>query len=142
VKIVNNRTPFTCNFQKDVVVDMPIAHKDGSFYIDEDGLKKLIDEGQIVLKYCDIQGNTDEKNNPNGSLLNIAGIINKNGNVLGLMPHPERANIPHSTLHSPHSTLHSPHSTLHSPHSTLHSPHSKEGSGVFRSIKNWLESHS
>jgi phosphoribosylformylglycinamidine synthase len=69
---------------------IPIAHGEGNYFADEDTIKSLQDNNQIVFKYCDESGNIDDKSNPNGSLLNIAGIINKNGNVLGMMPHPER----------------------------------------------------
>jgi phosphoribosylformylglycinamidine synthase len=70
---------------------MPIAHGMGNYFIDPDGLKALQDNGQIVLQYCDREGRVTPEANPNGSLLNIAGIINRAGNVMGMMPHPERA---------------------------------------------------
>ena len=91
VKVENIDTPFTNLFKYSDVVDFPIAHKEGNYFIDDIGLKKLVDHGQIVFRYCDIKGNVSESTNPNGSLLNIAGIINDSGNVLGMMPHPERA---------------------------------------------------
>lgn len=85
LKVVNNKTPFTSQYKKGAVIKIPIAHGDGR-YVSND-----VNEDQIVFQYCDKDGNITEKSNPNGSVLNIAGIINKNGNVLGMMPHPERA---------------------------------------------------
>lgn len=70
---------------------IPIAHGDGRFYADENTLKSLQDNEQILFYYADNQGNINENTNPNGSLLNIAGICNKTKNVFGMMPHPERA---------------------------------------------------
>ena len=70
---------------------IPIAHGEGNYYIDNDGLKKLQDNEQIIFQYCDEEGNISEISNPNGSLLNIAGVCNKEKNVFGMMPHPERA---------------------------------------------------
>ncbi|CDF59484.1 phosphoribosylformylglycinamidine synthase subunit PurQ [Thermobrachium celere] len=80
--VENNATPFTNLFNKGDVVNFPIAHGEGNYYIDDDGLKELIKNNQIVFRY---------QNNPNGSVYDIAGIVNKKGNVLGMMPHPERA---------------------------------------------------
>jgi len=70
---------------------IPIAHGEGNYYIDNDGLKKLQDNDQIIFQYCDENGLISESSNPNGSLLNIAGVCNKEKNVFGMMPHPERA---------------------------------------------------
>lgn len=69
----------------------PIAHGDGRYYISDDGLKELEDHDQIVFRYSDKEGEITEEANPNGSVGNIAGIVSKNGRVLGMMPHPERA---------------------------------------------------
>lgn len=80
--VTNVRTAFTTKFWLDSVVSMPIAHHDGCYYVDNDSLKELEDNEQIAFKYI---------KNPNGSINNIAGIFNKNKNVLGMMPHPERA---------------------------------------------------
>jgi len=74
--------------EQDEVLNIPIAHHDGNFYIDPDGLKELYDNNQVLLHYCDENGAIS---NPNGSIDAIAGITNKNRNVFGLMPHPERA---------------------------------------------------
>ena len=73
------------------VVQFPIAHAQGRFYTSEDNLKRLEDNNQIVFKYSSRDGKINKSENPNGSMNNIAGIINKNKNILGLMPHPERA---------------------------------------------------
>ena len=91
VKIENTQTPFTCEFEKDDVVDFPIAHKEGNYFVDQNTLKEIIDNEQIALRYCDKQGNVSTQSNPNGSIDNIAGILNKTKNVMGMMPHPERA---------------------------------------------------
>jgi len=90
LKVINNSSIFTRKYSPDEVITMPIAHGEGNYIIDEEGLKELYDNNQVVLKYCDEFGNVDENSNPNGSVDNIAGICNKTGNVFGLMPHPER----------------------------------------------------
>ncbi len=72
------------------VVRVPIAHGDGNYFICEDGLKALQDKNQIAFRYCEADGTVSAESNPNGSIDNIAGIINETGNVLGMMPHPER----------------------------------------------------
>jgi len=82
LKVVNNELPFTHKFEKDEVVVIPIAHMDGRFVAHKDELEYLIEKNLIFLKY--------EGENPNGSLLNIAGITNEKRNVFGMMPHPER----------------------------------------------------
>jgi len=91
IVVENAVTPFTSGYTQGEVVDFPIAHKEGNFYIDEAGLQALISNKQVVFRYCDSQGNISAESNPNGSLYSIAGIVNERGNVLGLMPHPERA---------------------------------------------------
>ena len=91
LKVVNNKNIFLKNLNLNSILNFPIAHSQGNFHIDESGLKKLEDNNQIVFKYSSKLGKVDEFNNPNGSVKNIAGIINKEKNVLGLMPHPERA---------------------------------------------------
>jgi len=73
------------------VLNIPIAHAEGRFYADKATLEELEQNGQIMFRYCDANGKVDEAANPNGSLGNIAGICNKAGNVMGMMPHPERA---------------------------------------------------
>ena len=88
LKVENSKTPFS-RFKKEVV-SIPIAHGEGNYFIHEDGLNRLQDNRQIVFRYCDKEGAVTTESNPNGSLDNIAGIINEAGNVLGMMPHPER----------------------------------------------------
>ena len=88
LKVINNDNIFLSRLKKDEVVNIPVAHHDGNYYICDDGLKELEENGQIILKYCDENGNED---NLNGSVSHIAGICNKEKNVFGLMPHPERA---------------------------------------------------
>ncbi len=87
VENVNNS--FTKGLTKGEKLKIPVAHGEGNYFADEETLKSLIDNNQIVFKYSAV--NEEKDFNPNGSLLNIAGIINKEGNVLGMMPHPERA---------------------------------------------------
>ena len=82
---------FAKNYKKNQVIKIPIAHADGNYFAPSELLKKLEDEGNIVFRYVDKNGNVTDDSNPNGSLLNIAGIINDKKNVLGMMPHPERA---------------------------------------------------
>ena len=73
------------------VVKMPIAHGEGNYFTTPDGLKELEDSRRILFRYCHSDGEVDDASNPNGSVGNIAGILNESGNVLGMMPHPERA---------------------------------------------------
>jgi len=86
LRVDNNKTPFTLAYSEGEVIKMNIAHGEGNYYFDH--CKEIKDK--IVLRYCDRNGNITEDSNPNGSVLNIAGIVSKNGNVFGLMPHPER----------------------------------------------------
>lgn len=90
VKAGNVTTPFTNVIERDRILDFPIAHNEGNYYIDEQGLQNLQKNDQIVFQYCEKDGQITPRSNPNGSLKNIAGICNKEGNVLGMMPHPER----------------------------------------------------
>jgi phosphoribosylformylglycinamidine synthase len=83
LKVANNGTMFSSSYEKNEVIQIPIAHGEGNYYCDEATLAKLQENNQIVFTY--------NGTNPNGSLENIAGIINEKGNVLGMMPHPERA---------------------------------------------------
>lgn len=91
VKVENNNLIWTKKYQPQEILSLPIAHGEGRYYADEDTLKKLVDNEQIIFRYCGVEGKINEENNPNGSCQNIAGISNKKGNVLGMMPHPERA---------------------------------------------------
>ncbi len=88
LKVENRDTPFT-NLCKEKM-KIPIAHKDGCFYCDKEVYNKLEKNNQIVFRYCDSEGYVNEESNPNGSLKSVAGICNKERNVLGMMPHPER----------------------------------------------------
>ncbi len=94
VKVVRNDLQWTANYPKNHIVNFPIAHGEGRYFADENTLKSLEDKGQIIFRYCSATGEVNEVHNPNGSLNNIAGIINEQGNVLGMMPHPERASDP------------------------------------------------
>jgi phosphoribosylformylglycinamidine synthase len=73
------------------VLKIPIAHGEGRYYIDDAGLKQLIENDQVMFRYCDANGNITPEANPNGALDNIAGVTNIGKNVFGMMPHPERA---------------------------------------------------
>jgi len=88
LKVINNDNIFLEKLNKGDVVNIPIAHHDGNYFIDADGLKELEQNNQILLKYTDADGNIK---NPNGSVESIAGVCNKAKNIFGLMPHPERA---------------------------------------------------
>lgn len=91
LKVERTNLPWTSHYQSGEVITLPIAHGEGSYYADADTLKALEDHHQILFRYCSADGTIDSANNPNGSLQNIAGICNLQGNVLGMMPHPERA---------------------------------------------------
>ncbi|WP_094228691.1 phosphoribosylformylglycinamidine synthase subunit PurQ [Methanolobus psychrotolerans] len=84
-------TPFTSKFRKGEVVSIPIAHMEGNFYADESALSGLEDNDQVAFRYVDKNGKVTDEANPNGSQENIAGIVSIKRNVLGMMPHPERA---------------------------------------------------
>ena len=90
LRLAQNKNPFTRKGKVGGLYQLPIAHMEGNYFIDADGAKALQDNGQIVLQYADLEGKLTAAANPNGALLNIAGISNKKGNVLGMMPHPER----------------------------------------------------
>jgi phosphoribosylformylglycinamidine synthase I len=91
LRVERSDTLFTNQYRQGEVLRVPVAHGDGRFTIDGDGLQRLRDTERIVFRYCSPSGAADAAANPNGSLDNIAGIINEGGNVLGMMPHPERA---------------------------------------------------
>lgn len=118
LRVETNQTPWSRNFHTEQVINLPIAHGEGCYYADADTLKSLEDHQQILFRYCQPQGQWDATSNPNGSLHNIAGICNRRGNVLGLMPHPERAADPQmNQAHLPES-------------------HSLDGLTLFRSLLN------
>lgn len=94
VKVEHAGSRFTNACKAGEVLTIPIAHGEGNFFTDPETLHRLEDNGQIILRYCDRQGNLTDEANPNGSMANIAGITNEQGNVFGMMPHPERAADP------------------------------------------------
>tara|TARA_B100000401_G_C52714088_1_gene675307 strand:+ start:403 stop:1080 length:678 start_codon:yes stop_codon:yes gene_type:complete len=90
LKVVNNNNKFCKNYKKDNIISLNIAHNEGNFFTHKDHLKQLEDDSLIPFKYCNKEGLINDKTNPNGSLNNIAGILNDKKNILGMMPHPER----------------------------------------------------
>lgn len=95
-RVVHLRTettnsPVTCRMEKGQVVSMPIAHAEGRYHADEATLAQLESGDQILFRYCDATGNVSDQTNPNGTAHHIAGICNASRNVIGMMPHPERA---------------------------------------------------
>ena len=91
LRVENASTPFTNRLRKGQVLRMPIAHGEGNYFLDGPGLGSLIENNQVVFRYSDAGGGITPEANPNGSMENIAGIANRRGNVLGMMPHPERS---------------------------------------------------
>ncbi|MDQ3684633.1 MAG: phosphoribosylformylglycinamidine synthase subunit PurQ [Acidobacteriota bacterium] len=91
VRVETAATPFTSELKKDDVLRLPVAHAEGNYFCDDGTLEELQREDQIVFRYCDERGEITEAANPNGARDSIAGICNRERNVLGLMPHPERA---------------------------------------------------
>ena len=86
----NGDTPFTSNCRPGQVLRIPISHGEGNYYADGATLGELEEAGQVVFRYCTAEGEPSPEANPNGAANNIAGIVNRKGNVLGIMPHPER----------------------------------------------------
>jgi len=113
IKTENNQTRFTKLYNAGQILKIPVAHNEGNYYIDAAGLKELKNNNQIIFRYCSATGEISDQFNPNGALDNIAGIVNKKGNVLGMMPHPER--------------------------SSERELGSQDGYPVFKSIVKWLE---
>jgi phosphoribosylformylglycinamidine synthase len=91
LKTLTTDSPFTGQIPAGKLLRIPIAHGEGCYFADEETLERLKSNNQILWQYCDASGNVTEGSNPNGSLMNIAGICNEGRNVAGLMPHPERA---------------------------------------------------
>lgn len=91
VRVENTKTPFTSKLREGQVLGLPIAHGEGRYYLPASDLARLEKEGLVAFRYCDETGKVTPKSNPTGTLHNIAGVCNKEGNVVGLMPHPERA---------------------------------------------------
>ncbi|MDK2895578.1 MAG: phosphoribosylformylglycinamidine synthase subunit PurQ / glutaminase [Moorella sp. (in: firmicutes)] len=90
LRVENNATPFTNRFREGQVIRIPIAHGEGNYYADAATLAELEANRQIIFRYCNQDGEVTPAANPNGSVGNIAGIVNREGNILGMMPHPER----------------------------------------------------
>ncbi|MBI5180436.1 MAG: phosphoribosylformylglycinamidine synthase I, partial [Nitrospirae bacterium] len=90
IRVENTNTPFTNQCNDNKVLKLPIAHAEGSYFADTATLSSLIKNQQIIFRYSDKSGNITDSANPNGSIENIAGICNKERNILGMMPHPER----------------------------------------------------
>jgi phosphoribosylformylglycinamidine synthase len=91
VRVENADTPFTNELRRGQILSMPVAHADGNYVCDDETLATLQRQDRIIFRYCDSQGQLTDEANPNGARDNIAGICNRERNVIGLMPHPERA---------------------------------------------------
>lgn len=94
LKVENNSTPFTNSIPKNALIRIPIAHGEGNYFADRETIERIEANGQVVFRYSNSLGEITSEANPNGSINNIAGIINERGNVLGMMPHPERYSDP------------------------------------------------
>jgi len=90
LKVINTNNNFCIDYKNKNIIELPIAHNEGNFFGNYDLIKKLEDNNLIAFKYCDNKGRIEKESNPNGSSNNIAGILNENKNILGMMPHPER----------------------------------------------------
>ncbi|MFB6350326.1 MAG: phosphoribosylformylglycinamidine synthase I [Bradymonadaceae bacterium] len=94
IRCINEQTAVTARLDIGDIVEIPVAHAEGNYYIDDEGLEELFERDQVVFQYCDAGGEIAPEANPNGSVRNVAGICNEAGNVVGMMPHPERASEP------------------------------------------------
>jgi phosphoribosylformylglycinamidine synthase len=94
LKVETAKSSFTRGYKAGQVIQIPVAHGDGNYFADAETLKRLQGEGRVAFRYVDANGKPTDDANPNGSLDNIAGILNERGNVLGMMPHPERLSDP------------------------------------------------
>jgi len=90
LKVINVDNKFCLNYKKKDIIELPIAHNEGNYFSSKEQIKKLEDKNLVAFKYCDEKGNINKSTNPNGSSNNIAGILNDQKNILGMMPHPER----------------------------------------------------
>ena len=90
LKVLNTNNSFCSNYKSKEIIELTIAHNEGNYFGSKDLIKRLEENNLVAFKYCDINGDIEEKSNPNGSLNNIAGILNEKKNILGMMPHPER----------------------------------------------------
>lgn len=95
VRVEATSTAFTSAYEPGQLLTLPVAHGEGRFVADADTLDRLEAEGRVVLRYTDPRGRATEASNPNGSLRNVAGVASASGNVVGVMPHPERASLPY-----------------------------------------------
>jgi len=91
LRVENSSTRFTNRCVEGEILRIPVAHGDGNYLTDPETLRQLEEKKQVLFRYCDADGELTEESNPNGSLANIAGIMNESGNIMGMMPHPERA---------------------------------------------------
>lgn len=91
LQVQTTHSLITSAYKKNEVAKIPIAHGEGRYFADEKTIQSLVDNDQVLFKYCDFKGNISTESNPNGSVLNIAGVTNISRNVFGMMPHPERA---------------------------------------------------
>jgi len=91
IRVENEKTAFTNACKSGQILRIPINHNEGSYYADPETLRQLNERGQVLFRYCSPEGEVSDSVNPNGSLENIAGIVSQAGNVMGMMPHPERA---------------------------------------------------
>ncbi len=91
LKVDNADTPFTSEYSSGDIVVFPIAHNEGNYYAAPETIAEMESNGQILFRYCNSEGEVTDSTNPNGSINSIAGIINRTGNVVGMMPHPERS---------------------------------------------------
>lgn len=96
----NNTTEFTNRLLHKQVIRVPVAHGEGNYFVTAEQLKRLQDNDQVAFRYCDAHGHVDVGNNPNGAVDNIAGVFNESKTILGMMPHPEDAVVPHAANHS------------------------------------------
>ncbi len=94
IRVESTATPFTHALAKGEVLEIPIGHMEGNYFCDEATLRELRAQERVIFRYCTLQGELTAEANPNGSMDNIAGICNEGRNVLGMMPHPERASEP------------------------------------------------
>jgi phosphoribosylformylglycinamidine synthase len=91
IRVENDKTPFSHQAKKGQILKIPIAHFDGNYFAPPETIQEIKDNSQIVFRYSNAEGQINEESNVNGSAESIAGLINKAGNVMGMMPHPERA---------------------------------------------------
>jgi phosphoribosylformylglycinamidine synthase len=94
LRVDQNDTVFSSGYTAEQIIRIPVAHHDGNYFIDADGHAQLEDERRIAFRYCDETGSISDTANPNGSLSNIAGVLDPSRRILGMMPHPERLSDP------------------------------------------------